>query len=211
MPGSCASRPPGFEPGRASRRRLRGWEQREIAQLASALGASGVVSFRVHGVQVQLQHDISMQGAEQQQAQPAASPAGTADQPPSRRQLKRQLRSAARAAAYRDRRRAQESSTMGVGATGQSLSAAPHTAAAAVAAEQCSGQHGAGAKPRPAIDTRGSPASSPDRKRQALAGHAADTICSGSFGVQVHPRKRVERKFEEFLAELANEAAKRGL
>ena len=76
MPGSCTSRPPGVEPGRAFRRRLRGWEQREIAQLASALGASGVVSFRVHGVQVQLQHDISMQGAEQQQAQPAASPTG---------------------------------------------------------------------------------------------------------------------------------------
>ena len=59
--------------------------------------------------------------------------------------------------------------------------------------------------------TRDSPASSPDRKRQAIACHVADTIPSGSFGVQVHPRKRVERKFEEFLAELANEAAKRGL
>ena len=211
MPGSCAPRPPWFEPGRASRRRLRGWEQREIAQLASALGASGVVSFRVHGVQVQLQHDTPVQGAEQQQAHPAASPEGTADPPPTRRQQKRQLRSAARAAAFRDRRRAQESSTMGIGASCQPPSAAPHTAAAAVAHEQCSSQHGAGAKPRPAFDTRGSPANSPDRKRQALACHVADTIPSGSFGVQVHPRKRVERKFEEFLAELANEAAKRGL
>ena len=67
MPGSCAPRPPWFEPGRASRRRLRGWEQREIAQLASALGASGAVSFRVHGVHVNVMQNATEAGAEQQQ------------------------------------------------------------------------------------------------------------------------------------------------
>ena len=67
MPGSCAPRPPWFEPGRASRRRLRGWEQREIAQLASALGASGADSFRVHGVHVNVVQHATNAGAEQQQ------------------------------------------------------------------------------------------------------------------------------------------------
>ena len=81
MPGSCASRPPQAVPGRAFRRRLRGWERREIAQLASALGASGADSFRVHGVHVNVGQHASAAGAEQLQGQPVAAPKGTSDQP----------------------------------------------------------------------------------------------------------------------------------
>ena len=88
--------------------------------------------------------------------------------------------------------------------------AEPQPAVAAAGVEQCSSQQSIEAKPRPASDTRGSPASSPDRKRQALAYHATDTIASGSFGVQAQP-SRIDRKFEAFLADLAHEAAKRGL
>jgi hypothetical protein len=124
MPGGCDARPPEAVPGRAYRRRLRGWEQRELAQLASALGASGAASFRVHGVHVNLVQHVSTADAEQQHGQPAAAPTGTADQPPSRRQQRRQQRSAARAAAFRERRRGESGSKEGAGANLQTLAAA---------------------------------------------------------------------------------------
>ena len=187
MPGSCASRPPGVVPGRAFRRRLRGWERREIAQLASALGASGAASFRVHGVHVNVVQNATYADAEQQQEAPATAPMGTADRPPSRRKQKRQQRSASRAAAFRERKGQERSSGM------QGGNSQPHPADAALPAiaadgsEQCSAQVGTEAKPRPAVDLRDSLTRSPDRKRQALACDATDTIASGSFGVQVRP------------------------
>ena len=195
MPGSCASRPPQAVPGRAFRRRLRGWERREIAQLASALGASGADSFRVHGVQVNVVQHATNAGAEQQQDTPGTAPKGTADHPPSRRTQRRQQRSAARAAAYRERKRQEGSSRMQGGASQPLQAAAPLPAIAAEGSEQCSGQQGTEAKPRPASDLRGSPARSPDRKRQALACHVTDNIASGSFGVQVRPL-RVDKRYE---------------
>ena len=209
MPGGCAPRPPEAVPGRAFRRRLRGWERREIAQLASALGASGAASFRVHGVHVNVLQHASTAGAGQQQRQPAASPAGTTDAPSSRRQQNRQQRSAARTAAFRERKRREGSGRMQDGSS-QPQPAAATPSVAADGSEQCSGQQGAKAKPRPASDLLGSPTRSPDRKRQALAYHATDTIASGSFGVQAQP-SRIDRKFEAFLADLAHEAAKRDL
>ena len=192
MPGSCASRPPGVVPGQAFRHRLRGWERREIAQLASALGASGAVSFRVHGVHVNVMQNATEAGAEQQQGNPAAAPAGTTDDPSSRRQQRRQQRSAARAAAYRERKRTEGSSRMQDGNSQPHQAAAPQPTAAD-GSEQCSGQHGTEAKPRPALDLHGSPTRSPDRKRQALACDATDSIASGSFGVQVRPLRAVRR------------------
>ena len=195
MPGSCASRPPGVVPGRAFRRRLRGWERREIAQLASALGASGAVSFRVHGVHVNVMQNATEAGAEQQQDNPAAAPSGTTDNPSSRRQQKRQQRSAARAAAFRERMKREGSSRV-QGSNSQPHSAADPQPAAAEGSEQCSGQHGTEAKPRPALDLHCSPTRSPDRKRQALACDATDTIASGSFGVQVRPL-RVAKRYDD--------------
>ena len=192
MPGGCAPRPPEAVPRRAFRRRLRGWELREIAQLTSALGASGAVSFRVHGVHVNVMQHVPAAGAGQQHGQPAAAPTGTTDQPSSRRQQKRQQRSASRAAAYRERRRREDSSRMQDGNSQLHSAAAPQPAAAD-GSEQCSGQHGTEAKPRPALDFCGSPTRSPDRKRQALACDATDSIASGSFGVQVRPLRAVRR------------------
>jgi hypothetical protein len=218
MPGGCAARPPEAVPGRAFRRRLRGWEQREIAQLTSALGASGAASFRVHGVQVNLVQYASAAGAGQQHGHPAAAPEGTADQPPSRRLQKRQQRSAARAAAFRERRRGGTSSGEEACANMQPLSAAaPEPANAAAALEQCSGQEGSEAVPSPPFDSARSPTRSPDRKRQAIARcSATDSIASGSFGVQVMPsraqiERHLENKFAAFMEHFEHEAMRRGL
>ena len=198
MPGSCAPRQPEAVPGRAFRRRLRGWELREIAHLTSALGASGAASFRVHGVHVNVAQHASAAGAEQLQGQPAAAPPGTPDQPTSRRQQKRQQRSASRAAAYRERRRGEGGSMLQVGAIQPQQAAASQPAIPVAGSEQCSGQRGTEAKPQPASDLRDSPTRSPDRKRQARACDATDTIASGSFGVQVWP-SRADRKFDEYV------------
>jgi hypothetical protein len=214
MPGSCAPRQPEALPDRGFRRRLRSWEVREIAHLASALGASGAASFRVHGVHVNVMQHASTDGAEQQHGQPAAAQSGTVDQPPSRRQQQRKQRSAARAAAYRERRRQESSSKEETCVNMQPLSVAAHDPASAVGTlEQCSGQEGGEAVPTPPFDASRSPTRSPERKRQAIAAcSATDTIASGSFGVQVVPsRAHLEKKFDEFVTLVATEAAKRGL
>jgi hypothetical protein len=214
MPGGCAARPPEAVPGRAFRRRLRGWEQRELAQLASALGASGAASFRVHGVHVNLVQHASEAGAEQQHGQPAAAPGATADSPPSRRQQKRRQRSAARAAAFRERRHGRSSSKEEAGANLQPLAAAaPEPADAVVAHEQCSGQEGSEAVLPPPSDPARSPTRSPERKRQAIARcSATDFIASGSFGpAQVVPtRARMAKTFAAFAELLEQDETWRG-
>ena len=209
MPDSCAARLPQAASSQASRRRLRGWELRDIVRLASALGPSGAGTFRVHGVRVDLVQHAQTPEQEAMPGTQASATAARAGSRPSRRQEKRRQRSAARAAAHRSRAKtAQGACPEAVGVSGKSQQlpesdcASPASAGASAATEQCFGDMRAvRAKPALVPDARESPdARSPDRKRQTLDTHAIDSIASGAFETQVHQRRAFESRLAAYMS-----------